>query len=228
MLHRNESIHHVTNSQEYLSLISSGQCVVLFTSDDWCPPCKTLNPIFENLANQYYQSVKFLQVNINKSNDIPNPNDITAIPLLLFYHNGVKQNNLTIQGLNVPLFENNLNVFITPIQHINNYQEYLSITSNNPCVVKFTAEWCGPCKRLAPYFEEAASNNFQSVKFLEIDIDKSDQITNHEDVTGIPLLLFYHNGVKQDKNTIQGLNIPLFENNLKEFIDDINLSSTTN
>jgi len=225
MLYRNESIHHITNSKDYLSLISSGHCVVLFTADDWCPPCKILNPIFDNLANQNYQSAKFLKMNINRADDIPNPDDITALPLILFYHNGLKDNNLTVQGLNISLFENNLQLFITqsnPIQHISNYQEYLSLTSNNPCIVKFTADWCGPCKRFAPYFENAASEHNQSIKFLEIDVDKSNEITNHEDVTGIPLLLFYHNGVKLDTNTIQGFNVSLFENNLKDFIDKLN------
>jgi len=111
------------------------------------------------------------------------------------------------------------------IQHITNFNDYLLCTSTTPCVVKFTADWCGPCRRMAPTFEQTAIQNRDKVLFIEIDIDKADEITNHENVASIPLLLFYSNGVKNTDLTIKGLNILGFQQNFKTFVETMEPTS---
>lgn len=110
------------------------------------------------------------------------------------------------------------------IQHVDNYAEYLKLIGEEACVVKFTAEWCGPCKRIAPFYEEMATKHCDEVKFLEIDIDGADQITNHENVQSIPLFLFYKDGKKQTE--LRGGNPTFLGNNIGIFINDVRLSKT--
>jgi thioredoxin-like negative regulator of GroEL len=112
------------------------------------------------------------------------------------------------------------------IQHITDYNRYLELTSSTPCIVKFTADWCGPCKRLAPYFEKLASEDHNLVNFLEINIEKANEITDYENVTGIPLILFY-NGTKQSDLTVNGFAPSKLEDNCKSFIDSIKAECDT-
>jgi len=68
------------------------------------------------------------------------------------------------------------------VQHITNLTQYLDLTSTSPCIVKFTAPWCGPCKSMTPVFEEISINNHQHSNFIEVDIDDAIEITEYEDV----------------------------------------------
>lgn len=109
------------------------------------------------------------------------------------------------------------------IHHVSDYTEYSKLTKESPCVVKFTASWCGPCKRIAPQFEQLAIQHSSEITFLEIDIDVADQITNHEDVQGIPLFLFYKDGKKRDTLTFKGASSVYLEANMKTFVAEVGL-----
>jgi thioredoxin 1 len=85
-------------------------------------------------------------------------------------------------------------------------------------VVKFTAAWCGPCKAIAPFFNNLAVENSSTVKFLEIDIDTAAEITDYEDVKSIPLFLFYYNGAKLENLSMKGSNQQILSDNFKKFV----------
>ena len=80
------------------------------------------------------------------------------------------------------------------IVKLTNYQEYLAIISEIPCVVKLTASWCGPCKIIAPKYAAIAEEHDPLISFFEVDIDKGSEIAAHENVMGVPTFLFYHHG----------------------------------
>ncbi|AHC56557.1 hypothetical protein JJJA_0041 [Achromobacter phage JWDelta] len=62
-------------------------------------------------------------------------------------------------------------------------------------VVRFTAEWCGPCKAFAPAFNEVATDaNNNGITFLEIDADANPDITAEYGVRGLPSVLFFIHG----------------------------------
>lgn len=111
------------------------------------------------------------------------------------------------------------------VHHITKFEQYSNLIKTSPCVVKFTAIWCGPCKRMAPLFDKAANENYDTANFIEIDIDSADEITNHENVQSIPLFLFYKDGAKRDNFTIKGQNIPGFEASVKSFINEVKMAS---
>jgi|688.fasta_scaffold163728_2 thioredoxin 1 len=91
---------------------------------------------------------------------------------------------------------------------------YMYFINNNKCIVKFTATWCGPCKIIAPLYKEL-SIKYKNIKFLEIDIDKADEISNYEYVQGVPFFLFYNHGIRQDNLTFSGANSKLLISNSK-------------
>ncbi|MDT8715860.1 thioredoxin [Clostridium sp. 19966] len=54
----------------------------------WCPPCKMLTPIFEELNNELGDKIKFAKVNVDENPEISNKYRITNIPAILIFNNG--------------------------------------------------------------------------------------------------------------------------------------------
>ena len=97
--------------------------------------------------------------------------------------------------------------------------EYQTLINSTPCVVKFTAKWCGPCKRIAPQYTLLAKEYDGIINFLEIDIEKSQGISDLENVESIPLILFYLNGIKRNELTILGASPQTINTNIRHFSD---------
>jgi thioredoxin 1 len=71
------------------------------------------------------------------------------------------------------------------------------IRNNRNVVVDFFADWCGPCKMIAPYFEEL-SNKYKNIYFCKVNVD-IDEIASVCDVTSLPTFLFYNNQENVDE-----------------------------
>lgn len=69
------------------------------------------------------------------------------------------------------------------------------ILSCNLTVVDFYADWCGPCKRIAPYIEELSNDDsFVDITFLKVDVDNAEDIIEKYNIQSMPTFLFLKNG----------------------------------
>jgi thioredoxin 1 len=63
-----------------------------------------------------------------------------------------------------------------------------------PVVVDFWAEWCGPCKMIAPYLEELAADKSELLVVAKVNIDDNPLTPTKFGVRGIPTLMLFRNG----------------------------------
>ena len=68
------------------------------------------------------------------------------------------------------------------------------LESAQPVLVDFWAEWCGPCKMIAPALEEIASDMGAKIKVAKINIDDNPQTPAKYGVRGIPTLMIFKDG----------------------------------
>jgi thioredoxin 1 len=66
--------------------------------------------------------------------------------------------------------------------------------SDVPVVLDFWAEWCPPCRALAPTFEELAKQYSGRVRFLKLNVDENAEVPQRFGIKGIPTLVFFDGG----------------------------------
>jgi len=91
------------------------------------------------------------------------------------------------------------------------------VSSPVPVVADFWAEWCGPCKMIAPVLRELATQYKDKVKIAKIDVDKEPELAMKFNVVSIPTLLFFNKG-QVVKQQIGALSRPALEKLITEIL----------
>ena len=66
--------------------------------------------------------------------------------------------------------------------------------SSEPVVVDFWAEWCGPCRNIAPALDEIASDLQGKVRIARLNVDENPEVTSRYGIHSIPTLMIFKNG----------------------------------
>lgn len=89
-----------------------------------------------------------------------------------------------------------------------------AISESSMCLVDFWADWCIPCRRVAPILEELSKEYEGKVEFYKLNVDENPEVASKYKITSIPTMLIFKDGQPVDK--IVGA---LPKQNIKKVID---------
>lgn len=75
------------------------------------------------------------------------------------------------------------------------------VKANKPVLVDFWAEWCGPCKQMAPHLDKFAEDMAEKVTVAKIDVDENPMTAGQYGVRGMPTLMLFAEGKIIDTHT---------------------------
>lgn len=106
------------------------------------------------------------------------------------------------------------------IAHVNdkNFKEEV-LKAELPVLVDFFAEWCGPCKMVAPVIEDIAKEYKEKIKVAKVDVDTASSTATHYGIMSVPTLMIFKDG-KVVSQSIGAMSKFELKNKLKEVLGE--------
>jgi thioredoxin 1 len=73
------------------------------------------------------------------------------------------------------------------------------LKSPRPVIVDFSADWCGPCKMLAPVLDQIAVEQVGRAKVTKVNVDENPSLAQRYHIQGLPTLLYFDQGIVRDQ-----------------------------
>ena len=90
---------NITNKMDFNKIINEKVYALVMLTASWCGPCKVIKPIFHKYSNTAkYNHINFIEIDIDRSNEIANEFDLRSVPTFVLFLNGNKHQ--TIIGSN--------------------------------------------------------------------------------------------------------------------------------
>lgn len=174
------------------------------------PPQQTVEMALKEVAEKHGQQVQVLKVDAREDPALAERFDLGQAPVLIGWYEGeerlrrakpwnsdvafMAQDLLAMAPSPEPAAEDGAAVEDRPIHVTEQTFQEKVINSPLPVLVDFWAEWCGPCKMVAPILERLAREFAGKVRIAKVDVDQNPRLAAQFGVQGIPTLMFVKNG----------------------------------
>ncbi len=123
---------------------------------------------------------------------------LVCILLSLLFSSCTKKENSTPSNETKTISTSNASAKLTQITSQEQFDGLIS-KKNHLAIIDLYADWCGPCRIIAPIFSELSGEFGDRADFIKVNVDKHSQISNKYKARSIPLVVFVKNGKEVDR-----------------------------
>ena len=202
------------NEQTWQATVMNSQLPVLvdFWAEHHVPcPCKTMAPAVQELAAEYAGQLLVAKLDVGNNPKIAKEHGVRKLPSIIFFEKGQPVDQIAgavpkselkqkvddvLAAATIELEEK---MATEPIEVNEQNWETEVMNSELPVLVDFWAEWCGPCKMIAPAVHDLAGEYAGQLSVGKLDVDSSPNIAMQYNVRSIPALIFFKDGQPVDQ-----------------------------